>query len=115
MTRRTALALLWLAAAVMFAVAVLLAPHTKADTTDDVFIAAIDDRGIQYSSREYAIRGAKAICSEIDSGATLVDVAAEVNRISGLTIEDAGFLTGAAVAAYCPWHLDQLGMGRIAA
>jgi hypothetical protein len=108
MTRRTALALLWLAAAVMFAVAVLLTPHAKADATDDAFIATLDDHGIRYPSREYAIRGAKAICAALDSGTTAVAVAAEVDRVSGLTTEHAGFLTGAAIAAFCPWHLDQL-------
>jgi hypothetical protein len=108
-TRRTVLALLWLVAAVLFAAAVILAPHAKSDATDDAFIATLDHQeGISYPSRDYAITGAKAICVELDSGQTAVAVAAEIDRESGLTTEHSAFLTGAAVTAYCPWHAGQI-------
>lgn len=74
---------------------------TKTYTVDDAYIAVLDSKGIFYSSEENAIALAHLACDAIDDGATLLDLMA-ASAESTYSLEDAGFIVGAGIGAYCP-------------
>jgi hypothetical protein len=45
---------------------------------------------------------AKGVCVFLNEGNSLTDATLQVKNESGLSVEQSGFLVGAAAAAYCP-------------
>ncbi|AOT25792.1 hypothetical protein SEA_TORTELLINI_47 [Mycobacterium phage Tortellini] len=81
------------------------AAHAGADpVTDTAYLMTLDERGIGYPTDDYAIQAGHYVCSLLDSGAHWSRVAALITRESGLPINDAAYIVGAATAAYCPWN-----------
>lgn len=80
------------------------AAKADADIIDDAFIATLDAEGITYPSPAYAIRAAYMACDYMDAGMSPYVVAAELAKVSYLSINQASFFTGAAIGAYCPWN-----------
>lgn len=68
------------------------------------YIATLDIGTIYYSSEEAAIETGRQICDTLDEGADLIDIA--VAAAGSYSIEDAGYITGAAISAFCPWHSE---------
>jgi hypothetical protein len=79
----------------------------RADTVDDAFIAALDEQQITYPTRAYAIAGGHQICAELDGGTSINTVVSGVASASYLGMYDAGYLVGASIGAYCPWHAKE--------
>ncbi|MGE2833908.1 DUF732 domain-containing protein [Mycobacterium sp. SMC-4] len=84
------------------AVAVVLAVPAGAEDTDDVFIDAIDTKGIPYSSTADAIDLATAICEYVSAGQPANQVAVEIVGPAGWTAEQSGLFVEAATRSYCP-------------
>lgn len=81
-------------------------PGKPADAIDDIFIEHIEDDGINVP-RQVAIDAARdGVCffaGTVDSGEALLMIVIES---TGLPMNQAAVFSGAAVAAYCPQHMD---------
>jgi len=110
MTKGDYRAWLLLLAMPFICVGILLTAHPAeaSPVNDRAFILALDEEGIAYPSAGYAIRAAKTVCGELDSGLPVDYVVTELAAVSALTLFQAGYFTGVAIAAYCPQHLDQV-------
>ncbi|AWN02649.1 hypothetical protein SEA_XAVIA_47 [Mycobacterium phage Xavia] len=93
------------AGAVLAGTGIGYAARAEADpVTDTAYLMTLDERGISYPTDDYAIQAGHYVCSLLDSGAHWSRVAALITRESGLPINDAAYIVGAATAAYCPWN-----------
>jgi len=70
--------------------------------TDSIFVSVLDEQGIPYTQASDAILVAKGVCVSLNEGNSLTDATLQVKNESGLSVEQSGFLVGAAAAAYCP-------------
>ena len=77
-------------------------PAARADAIDNVFVAAVKAKGIDFPSPQAAIIAGHEVCDELDLGKHESDVASEVMTNSNLDGYKAGFFVGVSVAAYCP-------------
>lgn len=78
-------------------------------TTEDAFIAVLDEQGIAYPDRETAVGAAEEVCGLFDEGNSFVQVLEIVSSETGMDAYKSGFFMGASVAAYCPEYTDQVG------
>lgn len=86
----------------------IAAPDANATPVQDsAFLSALDSQGITYKSATAVITAGYAVCAMRDAGVPELGVADYVYRETALSAYDAGFFTGAAEAAYCPWHAAQ--------
>lgn len=88
----------WLVAA-----AVMAAGYGRADTTDDIFIKVVTAQGISSSAGAYdlVVQGHN-VCTLRREGYSGDQVAAALQRNSGLSAFNSGYFVGAAEASYCP-------------
>ena len=81
-------------------------PGLRQNDIDDIFIEHIEDDGINVP-RQVAIDAARdGVCffaGTVDSGEALLLI---VTESTGLPMNQAAVFSGAAVAAYCPQHMD---------
>lgn len=89
------------------AAAAVCAP-ARADTTDEVFLLTLDRQGIGYPSRAYALRAGRSVCADLDAGLPVNAAVLTLARVSYLSLYEAGFFVGASVAAFCPYHTNQI-------
>lgn len=81
---------------------------------DKEFVLVLGANGIKFSSNTKAVITGRAICILADQpGATFLEIGMQVEKQGGYSYPDAtgqigaaGFVTGAAIAAYCPQHND---------
>lgn len=78
-------------------------------TTEDAFIAVLDEQGIAYPDRETAVGAAEEVCGLFDEGNSFVQVLEVVSSETGMDAYKSGFFMGASVAAYCPEYTDMVG------
>lgn len=97
---------LWGALAIA-ATGLLCAPVATADDSDDSFLLTLKSESI-YLADSSAIAAGHVVCSDFASGATPAEVLLTVIYNTGLSFDDAGFLGGAAVSAYCPQFKDRM-------
>lgn len=93
--------------AFLLAAALLSAPPASADPTDDAFIAALENYGIDVNDRDSAIAHGHGVCAALDRGQDSSVVALKVIKDTKLNIssrQQAGFFVGDSVAAYCPQY-----------
>ncbi|MGH2897011.1 MAG: DUF732 domain-containing protein [Solirubrobacteraceae bacterium] len=76
----------------------------RGTVTDAAFLMALDHDGITYSTPTAAITVAHTVCTALDTGASITQVAAVIVQNSHYTTDQAGYLIGAATAGYCPVH-----------
>lgn len=79
-----------------------------AETLDELaYIMALDEEGIYYSSEDAAIELGYGTCSALDNGASVdMVVLAGIDGADGFYSDyEVGYLTGAAIAAFCPEYL----------
>ena len=76
----------------------------RADPADD-YIAELQRRGIDYSTRTAAINLGKASCQALHEGANLMAVIKTIEQNEGYSSRDTGIIIGAAANTFCP---DQL-------
>lgn len=93
-------------------VALLAAPRSHADTTDQKFLAALEAQGIiDQASAGHAIEAAHYVCARLDTGETPLDVMHDVLASSGLTEFHTGFFVAQSIYSYCPRHQDEIPRG----
>lgn len=102
------LILIAIGAMITAAALVLTVPRAAADITDTTFIAALDQRGIDYPSAGYAIRAAHSICDTLDAGVAPAAAAMKLAEVSYLNLSEAGYFVGASIGVYCSWHAADL-------
>ncbi len=94
--------------ALLLAAAALLPPASaSADPTDDAFIAALENYGIDPGDRDDAIAHGHAVCAALDRGQDSSLIALKVIKDPKLNVstrQQAGFFVGDSVAAYCPQY-----------
>ena len=73
-----------------------------ADDTDAVFINAIQNQGIPFSTSDDAIALAQAVCEYVAAGQPAEQVAAEISGPANWSVEQSGFFVGTATQLYCP-------------
>lgn len=86
-----------------------------AETLDEIaYITVLDEQGIYYSSEDAAIALGYGTCSALDAGATVpMVIMAGIDGADGFYSDyEVGYITGAAIAAFCPEYLPA---GRAAA
>jgi Protein of unknown function (DUF732) len=109
-TRKPGRLLSLLAAGFVPAVA-LLGPVTAAapahaDGTDDAFITALHNHGIEHESPKSAVAAGHLVCHQLDMGKTQQQIATDVMNSSGIDGDDAGYFVALAERAYCPQYAD---------
>lgn len=82
--------------------ATALAAPAFADETDDIFIAALEQEGIPFSTAGNAIELAGAVCEYAAAGQDKTQIALEIMEPAGWSPEQSGFFVGAATQSYCP-------------
>ncbi len=94
-------------AVVLSAAALLSAAPASADPTDDAFVAALENYGIDVNDRDTTIAHGQAVCAGLDKGQETSLLALKLMKDTALdlsTSRQAGFFIGASVAAYCPQY-----------
>jgi hypothetical protein len=87
-------------------------PGAHADTTDQKFLAALEEQGIiDQASAGHAIEAAHFICDRLDTGESPADVMQDVLRSSSLTEFHSGFFVAQSIYTYCPRHKDEIPRG----
>ena len=82
-------------------------PTATAATSEDLFIAVLDDRNFPYGGDEdLAIEVGYSACDALDSGVSMVQLAAVT--LEKYSPEDGGTFLGAAVGALCDEHMPKL-------
>jgi Protein of unknown function (DUF732) len=82
-------------------------PPARADAVDDAFLQDLDDHGVQYGDPVDAMRVAMVdVCGRLDSHPweSIGDVVSGVATNTHWSTADSAYLTGAAIAAYCPQY-----------
>ena len=103
---RMALCMLVICAVVLSAAAVVFAAPASADETDDAFVAALENYGIDINGRDTAIAHGHAVCAGLDKGQDSGFLAMKLMNDTKLNLSSrqAGFFIGASVAGYCPQY-----------
>jgi hypothetical protein len=78
------------------------AATASATSADDVFLAALKAKGINYESPAAAVNSGHAVCHELETGQTAAQVANSVLTSSQLDSYHAGYFVGVSIKAYCP-------------
>lgn len=109
--------LLWGAACVvvgaLLGTGIAVAAADPSTVEEWAFIATLDAQGITYASPDQAVAGGMAVCSYRDLGFSEMSTVLMVERNSGLSPFDAGYLVGAAEAAFCPWYSSAAGVDGV--
>lgn len=90
------------------ALATVAPAHADADTVNELaYISTLDEQGIYYSSEDAAINVGYAVCNGLDAGMPVTSVINTGLRATrGMySPYEVGFITGAAIAAFCPEYL----------
>lgn len=82
--------------------ATALAAPAFANETDDIFIAALEEEGVPFSTPANAIELAGAVCEYAAAGQDKTQIALEIMGPAGWSPEQSGFFVGAATQSYCP-------------
>ena len=96
-----------LAVLVSLGIGVLLAPTAVADDKDDLFLLGLESESIDLPEST-ALAAAHQVCTDFASGATQEEVVLNTMASTGLSLNDAGFLGGAAIYAYCPQYESRI-------
>lgn len=95
-------------AVLLSAAALLPAAPASADESDDAFIAALDNNGIDINDRNTAITMGHNVCAGLDKGQDSSVLVLKVINDTNLSARQAGYFVGVSVAAYCPQYKGTL-------
>jgi hypothetical protein len=98
-------------AAPLVAITSAAGAYADADTINErAFVEVLSQHGISYSSEDAALAVGYATCNALDAGATPRMIVREgVRAAAGFyTRSQVEYITGAAVAAFCPEYVGQL-------
>ncbi|MGV9870475.1 DUF732 domain-containing protein [Rhodococcus koreensis] len=71
---------------------------------EEVYLTALDNEGIPYSSAYYAVATAYAVCGDFESGYDFYDIGLDFLTESSYSAYEAGYLIADAVTVYCPQY-----------
>lgn len=96
-------------AAALAGAAVLAAPLAGADATDDVFLQALGQQGINFSNltNQTVVNAGHGVCQDWANGATLAQTLSDVKGALGLSDTNSGYFIGAATQSYCPQYVSK--------
>jgi len=100
----------WLVVVLTLTAVVWVAPlaHAEPDTSQvNSFIAELNKRGADYSTREAVVNAGELICTELRDGQSVAAVISAV-KSGGFSSRDTGILMGASAGAFCPDQLPTL-------
>lgn len=92
---------------VLLSTALLVAAPASADPTDDAFLAALENYGIDIGDRDTTIAHGHGVCAALDRGQDSSIIALKVMKDPKLNVssrQQAGFFVGDSVASYCPQY-----------
>jgi Protein of unknown function (DUF732) len=93
------------ACAVLLCVAALSTPApASADPTDDSFLGALANYGININNPDTAIAMAHTVCAGFDQNQNSNIVAMKVMKDTTLTAKQSGYFVGLSISAYCPQY-----------
>ena len=95
-------------AVLLSAAALLSAAPASADETDDAFIAALENYGIDVNDHTAAITMGHNVCAALDNGHDESFLELDVIHDTNLSARQAGYFVGVSVAAYCPQYIGTL-------
>ena len=86
------------------AAALLSAAPASADETDDAFIAALENYGIDINDHNAAITMGHNVCAALHNGHDESFLVLDVIHDTHLSARQASYFVGVSVAAYCPQY-----------
>lgn len=86
------------------------APDTTVPNREDIFWSVVQDEMGNRYSRQAVLDVAKSACKTLRNGGTFADIMGALAATSNDSqfLNDAGFVIGAGVAAFCPEYMDDL-------
>ncbi|MFE3279678.1 DUF732 domain-containing protein [Nocardia sp. NPDC059239] len=75
---------------------------TDEEVADAAYILALDSERIHYSTKASAIKLAHTVCDALQEGVSAFAAGTAIAANSPYTMSEAGYITGAAISAYCP-------------
>jgi hypothetical protein len=93
---------------VLLSAALVSAAPASADETDDAFIAALENNGININEDNTAITMGHNVCAALDNGRDESLLVLDVIHDTHLSARQAGYFVGVSVAAYCPQYKGTL-------
>ena len=97
-----ALCMLVICAVVLSAAAVVFAAPASADETDDAFVAALENYGININDHNTAITMGHNVCAALDNGHDESFLVLDVMHDTHLSARQVGYFVGVSVVAYLP-------------
>ncbi|QGH76443.1 hypothetical protein SEA_DAUBENSKI_166 [Streptomyces phage Daubenski] len=78
--------------------------------TDRAFVKVVREEitGVEDKSDEYLVIKGHHVCTYAENMETFPVVIAWTKRDTGLTASDSSYFSGAAIAAYCPQHVNMI-------
>ena len=80
----------------------------NATSVDQEFLTNIDNVGIVFDTPKAAMQDAKQVCSQLASGYTGVDIAADILDSTDLTAHQAAVFVVESTYAYCPGFVNRV-------
>lgn len=94
---------------VLLSVAELLSGAlASADPTDDAFVAALENNGIDVNDLNRAITMGHNVCAALDNGHDASFLVLDVIHDAHLSARQAGYFVGVSVGSYCPQYKDTI-------
>lgn len=84
------------------------APPPAMPSDEELYVATLDIQGVYYSAPDAAVAAGRAACDSLDAGMSFYAVGMSAVG-AGYSPEDAGYIVGAAIGAFCPEHEDLIG------
>lgn len=84
------------------------APPPAMPSDEELYVATLDLQDIYYSSESAAVGAGRAACRSLDAGMSFYQVGLSAVG-AGYSPEDAGYIVGAAISAFCPEHEHLIG------
>jgi hypothetical protein len=95
-------------AVLLAAAALLSAAQASADETDDAFVTALQNNGINVNDQNAVITRGHNMCAALDNGQDESFLVRDLITDTNLSPRQAGFFLGVSVAAYCPQYKGTL-------
>jgi hypothetical protein len=101
------------ACAGLIAASAVLAAPAQADSTEDAFLSALTDAGVNSVDPANAAALGQQVCPMLaDPGQTVADVAAKVADAGGMSLGPATMFTGIAISMFCPAAVSSIANGN---
>jgi hypothetical protein len=86
-----------------------------ADTTNDAFLSALRNAGVNYGNPVDTVSLGQSICPQlVEPGKNFASVASQIRgNNNGISPEMASFFTGIAISMYCPQMINSIGDGTV--